>query len=100
MRFDSLTSSLCVLPYQEKKDWPELQMRCWMMLGMNARWTIGRMLPEWPAVLLCARFRLRQACHLAVGDSRCDCLLPWRCWHKENLSPRWLSQSVTRSEER
>ena len=53
------------------------------------------MLPEWPAVLSCVRFRLRQACHLAVGDSRRGCLLPLRCWHKRNLSRRSLSQSVT-----
>jgi methylphosphotriester-DNA--protein-cysteine methyltransferase len=29
----------------------------------------GQMLPERHAVLSCVRFRLRQACHLAVGDS-------------------------------
>ena len=61
----------------------------------TARWTRGRMLPEWPAVLSCVRFRLRQACHLAVGDSRRGCLPPLRCWHKGNLSRRLLSQSVT-----
>src|SRR4029077_6473208 len=66
-----------------------------MMLGMTARWTTGRILPEWHAVLSCVRFRLRQACHLAVGDSRRGCLLPWRCWHKRNLSRRSLSRSVT-----
>jgi hypothetical protein len=71
------------------------EMLCWMMLQMTARWTLGRMLPEWPAVLSCVRFRLRQACHLAVGDSRRGCLLPLRCWHKANLSRRSLSQSVT-----
>src|SRR6266849_6787187 len=66
-----------------------------MMLGMTARSTLGRMLPEWPAVLSCVRFRLRQACPLAVGDSRRVCLLPLRCWHKANLSRRPLSQSAT-----
>src|SRR5215472_4943344 len=83
------------LTYQEKKDWPELQKLSWMMLRMTARWTLGRMLPEWPAVLSCVRFRLRQACHLAVGDSKRAYLLPLRCWHKGNLSRRSLSQSVT-----
>jgi hypothetical protein len=52
-------------------------------------------LPEWPAVLSCVRFRLRQACHLAVGDSRRGCLLPLRCWLKANLSRRSRSQSAT-----
>src|SRR3974377_855608 len=70
-------------------------MLCWMMLRMTARWTLGQMLPEWPAVLSCVRFRLRQACPLAVGDSRRGYLLPLRCWHKRNLSRRSLSQSVT-----
>src|SRR6266849_8287984 len=70
MRFDSLTGSPCGCPYPEKKDWPELRTLCWMMLEMTARWTTGRILPEWHAVLSCVRFRLRQACHLAVGDSR------------------------------
>jgi len=79
----------------QKKDWPELQMLCWMMLRTTARWTPGRRLPECPAVLSCGRFRLRQACHLAAGDSRRSCLLPLRCWHKGNLSRRSLSQSVT-----
>ena len=83
------------LTIPKKKDWPELQMLCWMMLGMTARWRLGRMLPEWPAVLSCVRFRLRQGCHLAVGDSRRGCLLRLRCWHKGNLSRRSLSQSVT-----
>ena len=64
-------------------------------VGMTARWTLGRMLPECPAVLSCVRFRLRQACHLAVGDSRPGCLLPLRCWHEGNLSRRSRSQSVT-----
>src|SRR5215510_14493875 len=77
------------------KDWPELQMLCWMMLGMTARWTHGRTLPECPAGLSCVRFQLRQGCHLAVGDSKRGCLLPLRCWHKGNLSRRSLSQSVT-----
>src|SRR5215471_14453774 len=95
MRFDSLTSSPCVCPYQEKKDWPELQMLCSMMLGMTARWMLGRMLPEWPAVLSCVRFRPRLGCHLDVGDSRRGCLPPLRCSHKGNLSRRALSQSVT-----
>jgi len=45
-------------------------MLCSMMLGMTARWMLGRMLPKWPAVLSCVRFRPRLACHLAVGDSR------------------------------
>ena len=34
-------------------------MLCWTMLEMIARWTIGRMSPECPAVLSCERFRLR-----------------------------------------
>jgi len=46
-------------------------------------------------VLSCVRFRLRQACHLAVGDSRHGCLPRLRCWHKRNLSRRSRSQSVT-----
>ncbi len=54
-----------------------------------------RTLDDWHAVLSCVRFRLRQACHLAVGDSRRCCLLPLRCWHKANLSRRSLSQSAT-----
>src|SRR5260370_10916760 len=95
MRFDSLTGSPCGWPYPEKKDWPELRTLCWMMLEMTARWTTGRILPEWHAVLSCVRFRLRQACHLAVGDSRRGCLLPLRSWHKANLSRRSLSQSAT-----
>jgi methylphosphotriester-DNA--protein-cysteine methyltransferase len=33
-------------------------MLCWMMSGMTARRTLGRMLPEWPAVLSCVLFRL------------------------------------------
>ena len=41
-----------------------------VMLVMTARWTLRRMLPEWPAVLSCVRFRLTQGCHLAIGDSR------------------------------
>ena len=68
---------------------------CMRMLGMTARWTPGRRLPEWLAALSCVRFRLRQACHLAVGDSRRGYSRPWRCWHKGNLSRRWLSQSGT-----
>lgn len=40
-------------------------------------------------------FSAQAACHLAVGDSRRGCLLPLRCWHKANLSPRSLSQSAT-----
>jgi ribosomal-protein-serine acetyltransferase len=70
-------------------------MLYWMMLQMTARWTLGGMLPECPAVLSCVRFRLRQACHLAVGDSRHGCLLPLRCWHERNLLRRSRSQSVT-----
>jgi hypothetical protein len=64
-------------------------------VGMTARWTLGRMSPECPAVLSCVRFWLRQACPLADGGSRRGCLLPWRCWHKGNLSRRSLSQWVT-----
>jgi len=30
-------------------------MLYWKMLGMTARWTLGRMLPEWPAILSCVR---------------------------------------------
>jgi|SRR5215813_572937 len=70
-------------------------MLCSMMLGMTARWMLGRMLPEWPAVLSCVRFRPRLGCHLDVGDSRRGCLPPLRCSHKGNLSRRALSQSVT-----
>ena len=60
-----------------------------------------RTLDAWAHVAGMARrtfmraFRLRQACHLAVGDSRRGCLLPLRCWHKGNLSRRLPSQSVT-----
>jgi hypothetical protein len=64
-------------------------------VGDDRTWTTGRILPEWPAVLSCVRFPLRQACHLAVGDSRRGCLLPLRCWDKANLSRRSLSQSAT-----
>jgi hypothetical protein len=80
-----------VLAYAFKR----LMVEGWVMLGMTVPWTLGRMLPEWPAVLSCVRFWLRPACHLAVGDSRRGCLLPLRCWPKENLSRRPLSQSGT-----
>jgi hypothetical protein len=66
-----------------------------LMLEMIARWTLGRTLPEWAAARSCVRFRLRQACPLAVGGSRRGCLPPSRCWRKESLSRRSLSPWVT-----
>jgi len=54
-----------------------------MMLEMTARWTTGRILPEWHAVLSCVRFSAQAG--MSFGRWRQQarfCLLRLRCWHK------------------